>query len=66
MFSDWKVLQLILNQIPEVMKNKALILSRHANDIDLMAASLCSIVSFMVRFSLIFIGCDCFIFFKFD
>ncbi|XP_026278513.1 tuberin isoform X1 [Frankliniella occidentalis] len=46
---DWKVLELILSQVPEVMKNKALILSRHANDIDQMAASLCSIVSFMLN-----------------
>lgn len=46
---DWKVLHLILTQVPEVMKNKALILSRHANDIDLMAASLCSIVSTMLN-----------------
>ncbi|KAJ1527617.1 hypothetical protein ONE63_007580 [Megalurothrips usitatus] len=42
---DWRILQLILTEVPEVMKNKALILSRHANDIDKMAASLCSIVS---------------------
>lgn len=42
---DWKVLQLILQEVPKVMQNKALILSRHGNDIDLLAAAVCSIVS---------------------
>ncbi|XP_015113598.1 tuberin [Diachasma alloeum] len=42
---DWKVLQLILKEMPQVMQNRALILSRHSNDIDYLAAALCSMVS---------------------
>ncbi|XP_049853714.1 tuberin isoform X1 [Schistocerca gregaria] len=42
---DWKVLQLILQEVPRVMKNKALILSRHGNDVDMLAAAVCAIVS---------------------
>ncbi|CAL7948460.1 unnamed protein product [Xylocopa violacea] len=42
---DWKVLQLVLKELPQVMQNRALILSRHTNDIDHFAAALCSMVS---------------------
>ncbi|KOC65846.1 Tuberin [Habropoda laboriosa] len=42
---DWKVLQLVLKELPQVMQNRALILSRHTNDIDYFAAALCSMVS---------------------
>ncbi|XP_043279652.1 tuberin isoform X2 [Venturia canescens] len=42
---DWKVLQLILKEMPQVMQNRALILSRHSNDIDYLAAALCCMVS---------------------
>ncbi|XP_063234483.1 tuberin isoform X2 [Bacillus rossius redtenbacheri] len=42
---DWKVLGLILQEVPQVMKNKALILSRHGNEIDLLASALCAMVS---------------------
>ncbi|XP_076749493.1 TSC complex subunit tuberin isoform X3 [Xylocopa sonorina] len=42
---DWKVLQLVLKELPHVMQNRALILSRHTNDIDHFAAALCSMVS---------------------
>jgi len=42
---DWKVLYLILKELPQVMQNRALILSRHSNDIDFFAAALCSMVS---------------------
>lgn len=45
---DWRVLQLLLKEMPQVMQNKALILSRQNNDIDCLAAALCSMV--MVRF----------------
>ncbi|KAM0730676.1 Tuberin [Formica fusca] len=41
---DWKVLYLILKELPQVMQNRALVLSRH-NDIDFFAAALCSMVS---------------------
>ncbi|EZA47091.1 Tuberin [Ooceraea biroi] len=41
---DWKVLHLILKELPQVMQNRALILSRHSNDIDFFAAALCSMV----------------------
>ncbi|EFN68657.1 Tuberin [Camponotus floridanus] len=42
---DWKVLYLILKELPQVMQNRALVLSRHSNDIDFFAAALCSMVS---------------------
>ncbi|XP_048507911.1 tuberin isoform X2 [Athalia rosae] len=42
---DWRVLQLLLKEMPQVMQNRALILSRHTNDIDCLAAALCSMVS---------------------
>ena len=42
---DWKVLQLVLKELPQVMQNRALILSRHTNDIDFFATALCSMVS---------------------
>ncbi|XP_032669228.1 tuberin [Odontomachus brunneus] len=42
---DWKVLHLILKELPQVMQNRALMLSRHSNDIDVFAAALCSMVS---------------------
>jgi hypothetical protein len=41
---EWRVLHLILQEVPQVMQNKALILSRHGNDIDYLAAALCSMV----------------------
>ncbi|XP_029054023.2 tuberin isoform X1 [Osmia bicornis bicornis] len=41
---DWKILQLVLKELPQVMQNRALILSRHTNDIDFTAV-LCSMVS---------------------
>lgn len=43
--TDWKVLYLILKELPQVMQNRALVLSRHSNDIDFFAAALCSMVS---------------------
>lgn len=43
---DWKVLELILKEIPHVMENKALILSKHGNDIDFLANALCSMVKY--------------------
>lgn len=43
--TDWKVLHLILRELPQVMQNRALVLSRYSNDIDLFAAALCSMVS---------------------
>ncbi|KAJ4432765.1 hypothetical protein ANN_21404 [Periplaneta americana] len=42
---DYKVMNLILQELPHVMQNKALILSRHGNDIDYLAAALCCMVS---------------------
>ncbi|KAK0095925.1 hypothetical protein PV326_007052 [Microctonus aethiopoides] len=42
---DWKVLQLILKEMPQVIQNRALILPRHSNDIDYLAAALCSMIS---------------------
>ena len=42
---DWKVLQLILKEMPQVMQNRALILSRQNNDIHELTSALCSMVS---------------------
>ncbi|XP_017881114.1 tuberin isoform X2 [Ceratina calcarata] len=42
---DWKVLQLVLKELPQIMQNRALILSRYTNDIDYFANALCSMVS---------------------
>ncbi|KAK4309742.1 hypothetical protein Pmani_018669 [Petrolisthes manimaculis] len=42
---DWEVLRLILEGVPQVLQNKALILSRHSNDVDYVAAALCSLVT---------------------
>ncbi|XP_066593113.1 tuberin [Prorops nasuta] len=42
---DWKILYLILKEMPQIMQNRALILSRNSNDIDFFAAALCSMVS---------------------
>ncbi|KAK7793760.1 hypothetical protein R5R35_000957 [Gryllus longicercus] len=42
---DWKVLHLILHEVPYVMQNKALILSKHGNDVDLLASALMAMVS---------------------
>nr|CAD7441251.1 unnamed protein product [Timema bartmani] len=46
---DWKVLSLILQEVPQVMKNKALILSHHGNEIDLLASALCAMVQFQIH-----------------
>ncbi|XP_071526636.1 tuberin-like [Panulirus ornatus] len=42
---DWEVLRMILERIPQVLQNKALILSRDGNDIDYFAATLCALVT---------------------
>lgn len=43
---DWDVLHLLLREIPKVMQNKALVLSKHgAGEIDQLALALCSLVS---------------------
>ncbi|KAF7385574.1 hypothetical protein HZH68_014004 [Vespula germanica] len=42
---DWKVLQLVLKELPQIMQNRALILSWHSSDIDFFATALCSMVS---------------------
>ncbi|KAK8725684.1 hypothetical protein OTU49_010691, partial [Cherax quadricarinatus] len=40
---DWEVLRMILERVPQVLLNKALILSRDGNDIDYFAAALCAL-----------------------
>lgn len=52
-FTDWKVLYLVLKELPQVMQNRALVLSRHSNDIDFFAAALCSMVSWPILYFLI-------------
>lgn len=42
---DWKVLQMILKEMPHVMQNRALILTRQSNDIHELTSALCSMVS---------------------
>lgn len=44
---DWNVLRMILERVPQVLQNKALILSRDANDIDYFASTLCALVGFI-------------------
>ncbi|XP_077299280.1 TSC complex subunit tuberin isoform X2 [Arctopsyche grandis] len=41
---DWSVLSTVLKEIPNVMQNKALVLSKNNNDVDLLATALCSMV----------------------
>ncbi|XP_014220709.1 tuberin [Trichogramma pretiosum] len=41
---DWQVLQLILKELPQLLQNRALILSRHSNDIGSLALALCSMI----------------------
>lgn len=44
---DWEVLHLLLREIPKVMQNKALVLSKHgAAELDVLASALCAMVSF--------------------
>lgn len=46
--SDWEVLHLLLQQIPLVLQNKALVLSKEGNkDIDLLVEALCLMVSLL-------------------
>lgn len=42
---DWEVLRMILERVPQVLLNKALILSRDGNDIDYFAAALCALIT---------------------
>ncbi|EFX68537.1 putative tuberous sclerosis 2 isoform 3-like protein [Daphnia pulex] len=42
---DWRVLKLVLERIPRVLNNKALVLSRHNTDIDYVGRALCSLIS---------------------
>ncbi|KAJ8682291.1 hypothetical protein QAD02_018083 [Eretmocerus hayati] len=41
---DWQVLQLILKELPQLLQNRALILSRTSNDIGSLASALCSMI----------------------
>jgi len=43
--ADWKVLELVLTKLPRVLENKALILSKHGNDVDFLASALCAMVT---------------------
>ncbi|XP_059490501.1 tuberin isoform X2 [Neocloeon triangulifer] len=42
---DWRVLTLVLSELPQVMQNKSLILSKHGNDVEYLASALYSMVS---------------------
>ncbi|KAH0546382.1 tuberin [Cotesia glomerata] len=42
---DWRVLQLVLKETPNLLQNRALILARQSNDIDYVAAALCSMIT---------------------
>ncbi|KAF4522184.1 hypothetical protein B566_EDAN007331 [Ephemera danica] len=42
---DWRVLSLVLRELPRVLQNKALVLARHGNDVEYLAAALCAMVS---------------------
>jgi tuberous sclerosis protein 2 len=39
------VLELVLTNLPRVLENKALILSKHGNDVDFLATALCAMVT---------------------
>lgn len=41
---DWRILSLLLQELPNIMQNKSLILSKHGTDIGLLADTLCSMV----------------------
>ncbi|XP_065337125.1 tuberin [Cloeon dipterum] len=42
---DWRVLTLILSELPQVMQNKSLILSKHGNDVEYLASALYTMVT---------------------
>lgn len=42
---DWEVLRLILERVPQVLQNRALILSRDGNNINYFALALCALVT---------------------
>ena len=42
---DWSILKMILEGIPKMLQNKALIVSRDSNDIDYFADALTGVVS---------------------
>lgn len=43
---DWKILSLLLQELPSILQNKSLMLSKHGTDIGLLADALCSMASF--------------------
>ncbi|KAK6623829.1 hypothetical protein RUM44_010685 [Polyplax serrata] len=42
---DWKILSLLLQELPSILQNKSLMLGRHGTDIGQLADALCSMVS---------------------
>lgn len=46
---DWKVLLLVLQEVPQALKNKALVLARNGNDVDQLAAALCLMINDKTR-----------------
>lgn len=46
MEKDWEVLQLLLQEIPKVLQNKSLVLTKEGNnEVDLLVDALCAMVS---------------------
>lgn len=41
---DWRILNLLLQELPNIMQNKSLLLGKHGNDVGLLADALCSMV----------------------
>ncbi|XP_073996859.1 TSC complex subunit tuberin isoform X2 [Rhodnius prolixus] len=42
---DWKVMLLLLQEIPNMLKNRALLVSEHSSEVDLIANAICIMVS---------------------
>lgn len=41
---DWRVINLLLQELPNILQNKSLMLSKNCNDVGLLADALCSMV----------------------
>lgn len=43
---DWRVISLLLQELPNVIQNKSLILNKYGGDVGILADCLCSMVSY--------------------
>lgn len=50
--TDWEVLRLVLQELPQVLQNKSLILTKQGNnEVDLLVDAVCGLVSDTAHFS---------------